>query len=226
MNAGKIVSIILLLATLIGCSNRQSKQTDSKNLLTAIGAEFPLNLGAVNLNDTSSIVSLTEEVFSKIDAVVKEYASTIMWDERYPHTAMDAYINTIRLQAKQHTIYVVLLKHFPMTERLSSVVLFYDNQKNEFVKEGFDLGIYNLYLYYDGKLNPTNLKTEFNIISPELELVDFNLDGIDDFKFTRLIHNGTYNAIETVILTPKGSAFDTLYFEEKSLMNFDLGNGS
>ena len=217
----KTISFILLLITLFGCSNKQSKQTANESLFTAISTEFPLNLGVVDFNDKSKTICLNEEVSLKVDAVVKEFASTILWDERYPHTDMDAYINTICLQAKLYTVYVVLLKHFPMTEKVSSMVLLYDNQKNEFVGEGLNLGIEYLYHFEDGRLNPTNLKTEFNITTPELELTDFNMDGIEDFKFTCLIHNGTYNAIETIVLTTKNSAIDTLYFDEKSLMNIN-----
>ncbi len=214
MNAGKAIGIILLLVTMFSCHNKLAKQAANKGLFIAISAELPLNLGAVDFNDESKTIRLNEEVSSKIDAVVKEYANTIVWDETYPHTDTDAYINTICLQGKQYTVYVVLLKHFPTTERVNSVVLFYDNGKNEFVEGQLNFRIDNLYYFYDGRLNPTNLKTEFNITAPEIELTDFNMDGIDDFKLTRLIHNGTYNAIEIIAITAKNSTIDTLFYDE------------
>ena len=214
----KVAISALLLTALFGCSNRQSGQATDRSVTNAICADFPLNLSEVDLSGTSKSITLSKKVSSKIEAIIKEYAETIVWDSRYPHSDMDTYINTICIPDKLYTVYVVLLKHFPLTEWVVGIALFYDNQKGELVEEVFNMGIGNLYHFYDGRLNPTNLKREFNIISPEIDQIDFNMDGADDFRFTALLHNGTYNAIETIILTVGNSAIDTLYSGKKSLM--------
>lgn len=68
-------------------------------------------------------------------------------------------------------------------------------------------------------LQPSELKQSLKIILPEVELVDYNKDGINDFKFIRLIHNGTYNALQTTILTFHDNKLDTLYFAESAFAN-------
>ena len=218
MKMYKVAISALLLTALFGCSNRQSGQATNRSVNDAISSDFPLNLSEIDLSGTNKTITLSKEVSSKITAIIKEYAETIVWDSRYPHSDMDAYINTICIPDKLYTVYVVLLKHFPLTEWVAGIALFHDNQKGEFVEEAFNMGIGNLYHFYNGRLNPTNLKREFNVISPEIDLVDINMDGEDDFRFTTLLHNGTYNAIETIILTVGNLAIDTLYSGEKSLM--------
>lgn len=112
----------------------------------------------------------------------------------------------------------MLLKHYP-TGVVNSKVLFYDNQKKEYADNVFDFNLWVLYDFDNGKLAPTKLKTKFEITVPEIEVVDFNKDGINDFKFVRLFHNGTINAIHSTILTIKDNKVDTLHFEEKPIRN-------
>ncbi len=127
---------------------------------------------------------------------------------------MDAYISAIRLYDSLQTIYIVLLKHYP-TGAVNSKVLFYDNLKKEFSDNDFDFNLYALYDLDKGKLIPTNLKTELNITAPEIEITDYNKDGINDYKFTRLYHNGTTNAIETTVLKVSDGKVETLDFQQK-----------
>ena len=217
----RITVIISLLIILVGCSNKQSKPMTNKVSLTAISAEFPLHLGEIDFNNKHKEIPLNDDISSKIDLIIKSFSDEIIWDERYPHTYMDAYINTICLQDESYMVYLVLLRYFPTTERVCGIALFYNNQKKEFIEDTFDLGLYSLYYYEDGdRLIPTNLKTELNITSPEIELTDFDMDGVNDYKFTTLIHNGTYNAIERIILSTKNATIDTLYFNERSLLVF------
>ena len=101
------------------------------------------------------------------------------------------------------------------TGYVNSKVLFYDNLKKEFASEAFDFNLFALCRFENGKFIPSNLKTAFKINAPEIELVDANHDGINDFKFTRLYHNGTANSIQKTILTVKNAQIDTLDFDEK-----------
>ena len=57
--------------------------------------------------------------------------------------------------------------------------------------------------------------------TPEIQLVDFNGDGLKDFQFTRLKHNGTYNAIQTTIVGIKNHRIDTLSTTEKVIGSYN-----
>jgi hypothetical protein len=229
----RIFIAIFILTGLFSCTDRQTKnsitQTNevSKNevtfVITAINANLPLRLDKINLEDKNNTIHLNDGIVSKIEKVIKDYAKDFeFYDSTQTYT--DTYINTIRLHDSLWTIYVVLLKHYP-TEELNSRVLFYDNQKKEFLDNTFDFNLWVLYNIDNGKLKPTDLKNHFKINSPEIELIDFNKDKINDYKFVRLWHNGTFNAIHTTILTLSNSKIDTLHFDEKPIGNEELLHG-
>ena len=219
----RILTIIILLTCLFSCSSRKTKNAEIQednsilNLISAIDLKFPLRLNEINLQDKNNAIQLNDGINSKIEETIKEYASKI---EFYDSTQMykDIYINTIRLHDSLQTIFLVLFKHYP-TGYVNSTVLFYDNVDKEFADKTFDFNLWALYDFEEGKLKPTGLKTHFNINTPEIELVDYNKDGINDYKFTRLWHNGTFNVIHTTILTIRNKQLETLHFHELPIGN-------
>lgn len=222
-----------ILTSLFSCTNRQTKNSIeqinevSKNeetfLISAIDAKLPLRLDEINLEDKNNTIQLNDGIVSKIEKVIKDYAKDFEFYDR-SQTYRDTYINTIRLHDRLQTIFVVLLKYYP-TGELNSRVLFYDNQKKEFLNKVFDFNLWALYDFDNGKLKPSDLKTQFKINSPEIEVVDLNKDEINDYKFVRLWHNGTFNTINTTILNVKNGKIDTLHFEEKPIGNEELFHG-
>lgn len=226
----RTLTAIFLLTILFGCSDRQSKKLDVKNddihknsiplIISAIDAKFPLRLDKISLDDKNNTVQLNDGIIAKIEEVVKEYAKDFEFYDS-SQTNKDTHLNTIRLQDSVQTIFLVLLKHYP-TGEINSRVLFYDNQKKEFAESVFDFNLWVLYNFENGKLTPTKLKTDFNITAPEIEIVDFNKDEINDYKLVRLWHNGTFNAIHTTILTVRNNKVETLHFDEKPIRNEEL----
>ena len=199
----------------MGADKTTSLDKETSLDISAIDVTFPLKITEVNFDSKSSIIHLNDGIIAKIEQTVKSYYAIDSVKDN-SQSYKDSYINTIRLHDSLQTIYLVLLKHFP-TGVVNSKVLFYDNQKKEFADKTFDFNLHALYDFDNGKIKPTNLKSDFKITSPEIELVDFNKDGVSDYKFTRLFHNGTFNSIQTTILTIKNSTFDTLNFTEKGL---------
>jgi hypothetical protein len=221
---------IFILTSLFSCTDRQTKNSitqknevsknEETSVITAINANLPLRLDEINLEDKNNTIHLNDGIVSKIEEVIKDYAKDFEFYDS-TQTYKDTYINTICLHDSLQTIYVVLLKHYP-TGELNSRVLFYNNQKKEFVDKAFDFNLWILYNFDNGKLKPTDLKTHFKISTPEIDVVDFNKDKINDYKFVRLWHNGTFNAIHTTILNVRNSKIDTLHFDEKSIGNEEL----
>lgn len=216
---------ILVLIGSFSCSDRQTENSgiqkngfyekETELAITAIDATFPLRLDEINLEAQSNIVHLNDGIVSKIQEVINDYAKDFKFHEGF-QIYKETHINTISLYDSMQTIFLVLLKHYP-TGEVNSRVLFYDNQKEEFLDDVFDFNLWTLYDFDKGKLMPTELKTSFNITSPEIEVGHFNGDGVNDFKFVRLWHNGTFNAIHTTILTIKNNKLDTFHFEEKPI---------
>lgn len=219
----RTILAIFILMSLFCCIERQTNNSHiQKNLIsnnektleiTAINSKFPLRLHKINLENKDNTVSLNDGIVAKIEEVVKDFAKDFEFYDS-SETYKDSYINTIRLHDSSQTIYLVLLKHYP-TGSLNSSVLFYDNESKEFIDKKIDLNLWTLYNYDKGKINPTDLKIKLKISSPEIEIVDFNNDKINDYKIIRLYHNGTFNAIQTTILTVRNNKIDTLLFDEK-----------
>lgn len=221
----RLLFALLILANLFTCSGNQTKSPELTNkgihgnvappIVSVIDAKYPLRLSETNLKDKNKIVQLNDGIVSKIEAIRKEYTKEMAFNDGSA-SFNDIYINTIRLHDSLRTIYLVLLKHFP-TGAVNSKALFYQNSEKVFSEESFDFNLHALYDLNDGQLTPTNLKTYFKLTFPEIELVDFNKDGINDYKFKRLWHNGTSNTIQTTIVTVKNATIDTLYFCETRL---------
>lgn len=211
------ITLIFLLTTWMSCSDKRTENASDQTHqnITAIEAKFPLELEKIDLSKKDNIVHLNDQIRSKIEQTVENYYTNECLPDSL-HTYKDTYINTIRLQDSLQTIFLVLLKHYPF-EEVRSKALFYDNTKKEFADSVCDFRIHALFDFVHGHLEPTNLKTDFEIDTPEIQLVDFDKDGMNDFKFTRLYHNGTFNSIHTAILTVKNSSFDTLDFKEEGL---------
>jgi low affinity Fe/Cu permease len=212
-----LISILTVIQTVSFAQTANKKQNIQKNnnilnTISAIDAKFPLILNKINLQDKNNIIYLNDGINSKIRETIKEYANEIAFYDS-THTYKNIYINTIRLCDSLQTIFVVLFKHYP-TGYVNSKVLFYDNVKKEFADKTFDFNLWALYHFENGEFKPTNLKTDLKITTPEIELVDNDQDGINDFKFVRLWHNGTFNAIHTTILTIRNSQLETILFDE------------
>jgi hypothetical protein len=177
-------------------------------IISIIEAKYPLKLSEINMQDKINDEGPDSEIKDRIaQTLIKYYEDNCAGDSR--HSYPGTYISTIKISDSLYTIYLVLLKHYP-TQAINSKVLFYDNLKNEFINYEYDFNLFALYEYENGKLKPTDLKTDFGINIPEIELVDFDKNGIDDYKFTRLFHNGTFNAIQTTILSISDNSIDTL----------------
>jgi hypothetical protein len=215
----RIPAILFLLAVLSGCSEKKAEPQKALPIQKAaepeiIDATFPF---AITEMDGKNAVRMNDGVQSEIEKIlIDDFAEDFGNDSlaKATITYKDLYIKTVRLHDTQKTIFLVVMKGWP-GNTVYSKALFYDNTTKEFAKDKLFFRLHALYDYTDGKLAPTNLKKTFLPDAPEIERTDFNKDGITDYKFTRLFHNGTANAIETIILNVKNNTLDTLYFNQK-----------
>lgn len=185
------------------------KQEDTFNL-QIIDAHFPLTLQGFNWQKSKNHVSLNDEVENKIESTIKNFYK----ENALPDSLIASHnLATIRLRDSLHTVFLILLK-FPYTSNINGKLLFYDNVEKAFSSEILDYNIFAMYTTKDGKFLESELKKRFNLKTPEIQLIDFNNDGDTDFEFTRLIHNGTFNAIQSTIIGIKNLKVDTLSYKE------------
>jgi hypothetical protein len=210
----RVFIIVTLLIILTSCSRKTDRSQPSVDHIAPIDATFPLRLDEIDLGEMNGVV-LNDAINARITRVVENYYKNECLADSL-HSYKDTYVNTIRFYQRSHTVFLVLVKHYP-SEWLSSKALFYDNAKKEFLDGEFDFKIYAMYDFSNDKITPSRLKTQLKLSSPEIELIDYDKDGIDDFKLVRLYHNGTFNAIHTAILSVANHKIDTLLYKEEGL---------
>ncbi|RYU93798.1 hypothetical protein [Emticicia agri] len=211
----RIIKCVLLLTIFSGCSEVQTPENSFHSRI--INAQLPLKLVDIDWQNQKKILQVNDGIESRIEDTVREYYKAANFLDSLQD---NYYIGAIRLQADFQTIFLVVLRHYP-TGYTNSKVLFYDNDMKEFIPGTFDFNLLALYDNADRKLKISNLKELFKIETPEIQLVDFNGDGFRDFQFTSLKHNGTYNAIQTTIISIKNHKIDTLSTTEKVIGSYN-----
>jgi hypothetical protein len=121
----------------------------------------------------------------------------------------ETYFNTLRIPYDQYDFYLIILKHVP-GNLINSKLLCFDNCSKKFINPIIDFNIHGLYNISGSELKPSNLKVLFKIKGPELEIRNIKNDGKIELQLTRLNHNGTFNALETMKIKIKNNTFDTL----------------
>lgn len=215
------LTIVLLVISVLSCTNQKSTDKVDSNSETksieypdiyAIQTEFPLRLDKLNLNDSSEFCHLSDGKVTRIENEIRKfYFNDCSGDSSEVHFKLkETYVGTILLKDSIVSIYMVILDR--PAGLVTSKILFFDNLKNDFINQQIDFNIHALYNRIDDKLKPSNLKTKFMTETPEIEITDFDGDGINEFKFTRLFHNGTANAIEYLTIKILDNSIDTLEF--------------
>ncbi|MFT3910787.1 MAG: hypothetical protein QM757_11510 [Paludibaculum sp.] len=205
---------IFFIAALLMNANAQTERLMQLPAIGAAKTKFPLFLDKLNEKNVEIGLETDTAVKSKTEAIILSYYfNECAGDSNETNFGLvHVYPGTFVLRDSFITTYLVLLKHKPGDE-LNGKVFFYDNKTKSVIDTVIDFNIYALYDLKKGKPVPSNLKKELKINTPEIELVDYDKDGINDFKFTRLYHNGTANAIETFILKVSNNKVERLSFE-------------
>jgi len=216
----KKLFLLIIFLSLISCNKKKTLlQKESETEFTVIDSKFPLILDKIDFENKENFVQLNDEINSKISKTVTDFYNLESGvDETYKKYfgIKDCYFKTIRLHDKSQTLFFIILKSYPSME-LRSKVLFYDNTSKQFIGKPLDFKIYALYEFTNGKILPTNLKKEFNIETPEIKVTNKNKNGENQFEFTRLWHNGTFNAIETTILKVTETEIDTVSYNKRNI---------
>jgi hypothetical protein len=183
---------------------------------SVIDTKFPLILSELDLQKKEDFIQLNDRIDEKIEMTIHSYYFNECSGDssETDFKVKDIFIGALRLQDKYWTIFVVLFKHFPVGQ-VNSKLLFYNNFSKQFIEEPLDFNIHALYNFENGILKPSNLKNSFKIIVPEIERVNCEKDRESKFRFTRLYHNGTANAIETLVLKVTDNKIDTLNFNRE-----------
>gem|GEM_PF-615627 len=180
--------------------------------ISVIDAKLPISLNDINFNDETNAKHISDGKSAAIENAIEKYYLAEMEGMEDLYSINDFYVNTIALKSGANDVlYWIIFRH--LLGKVNSQLLFYDNSKKEYMDYVHDFNIHALYTLEEEVLKPTDLKKRYLPNHSEVEIVDFDKDGLTDIKLTRLFHNGTANAIEEMIIEVSESQCDTLSFK-------------
>lgn len=185
-----------------------AQQSETHQSLHVLACELPLDLSKVNLKDTKNIVQISEGKIGAIEKVIHDFRMREWGDLPEQYSTDDCYVGTLWLKGGPETLYYIILQH-PVTKDLKAKILFLE--KNKVIEQ-------NLFAMYslDGPgFKKSELFEMLDIEAPQVQLSEVDGDGIEEYTFSRLYHNGTFNALETLIMNVQEPKADTLHFSRK-----------
>jgi hypothetical protein len=171
-----------------------------------IKAAYPFTFKKANIKDSPNFISLNDGSNAKIKEAVQEACNGAPYSQ-------GQHIATFQLRDSHYTLYAVTATGGPTGEP-SAQVLFYNNITNTFLPGSYQYKLFANYNFANSRFEPSGLRKHYKINGPDIEKLDYNHDGITDYKFTRLWHNGTFNALSTTVLSAAKGQIDTLYSKE------------
>ena len=197
-----------------GNHRTHTKKPPSFPYIAAVAHPLPLYLEGYKPYSTRPGIALNGEQVSAIKALILRFYIDDCGggDGERGLKAKDVYMGTMRLRGGPDPVFLVLLKLMPANE-VQGRLLFYDHHTNQFIKDQVDLKLFAMYDLQNGRLVASRLKGLFNIRGPEIAIAGFGKDGRPYYRVRRLFHNGTFNAIQTLVFQIKNQRVDTLSFE-------------
>lgn len=126
----------------------------------------------------------------------------------------DVYFNTVKINTGDYSYYITIFKS---PAPLRATIFAYNNKLDSVLETEVDYKIHAMYDIIGDKMADSNLKKEFNITFPDIELVNGDSNGTSELKIRRLFHNGTINGKETSVYKIEGKRIVRTYF---NLENF------
>ena len=214
-----LLFIILSIFLVIACTKQSEKDT-FKHPATALSlvmpsihpipTSLPLQVEEIDLNDTQKQVEVSEGKTAFIESIIKDYYyNECNGDPRQSFVKVnDTYIGTLWAVDTLTSVFYVILQHPSGT--LNAKIGFYDNVTKQPLASAVDYNIQAAYHLTDGQLQPNKIKNNLLLHQPVLEVLDYNHDGIHDFKISSLANNGSKNTIKTQIFDVTAKQLEVL----------------
>ncbi len=159
--------------------------------INVVATGLPLHLDKIDLNAPQNKVEISDGKIALIEKVVKDY----YYDEcdgdlnQTFIKVKDTYIGTLWAVDTLTSVFYVILRH--PSGKLDAQIAFYDNVTNQPLSSTLRQNIHNMYHIDDGRFIPSELKKKLLQNTPEIEALDYNQDGINDFKISGLRYNNS-----------------------------------
>lgn len=178
--------------------------------IKVITAESP-----VILSDIDFPISKREEAPPKVTNRIRKMILNRYFDAGLDSNeslikVSDVYFNTVKVSNGEYSYYVVIFSSPPP---VTSKIFAYNIPSDSVLETEIDYHIDAMYDISD-KLTDSNLKKEFKMSAPDIELINSGSDA-GRLKLRRLFHNGTDNSKETSVYKIEGKRLIRTYFNSE-----------
>lgn len=205
-------TLFLSLVFLGGCAQKHDKVTETHELsrptIRIIEASFPLHLDSVL--GTQAGRSPSPKLDRALHGVVEDfYFNQCVGDSSETWCRLaDALLYTVKLRGRESEYYLMVVQHVPQGF-VSGRLINWDPREERSIAGPADVRFSGMYNVRNGEMQQSNLKKQFKITGPELEIMDTL--GREAIIVRRLWHNGTFNSMERTVLSLDQGRLDTLY---------------
>ena len=209
----KILTILILFSLSPIYSQNTGSYTFHFPEIKVVSAESPVTLSQVNFTGSNS-----ENPPARVNNRIKRIILNNYFDSGFDSSESlikisDVYFNTVRINSGDYSYYIVIFKE---PQPVRATIFAYNNKLDSVLETEIDYKIHAMYDINDNNLTDSNLKKEFNITYPDIELVNTDSNGTGRLKIQRLFHNGTINAKETSIYKIEGKRLVRTFFNVKN----------
>lgn len=212
-------STLLLSLVFIGsCTQKPGKVTETRELsrptIRIIEASFPLYLDSVLVTEAGT--SPSPKLDRALQGLVEDfYFNQCAGDSNETFSRMtDTHLFTVKMHGHESDYYLMVMQQVPQSF-VTGRLIKWDQREERITSGPIDVPLSAMYEVQHGRLQPSNLKTQFKIIGPELEIKDTL--GQESVVVQRLWHNGTFNSNERTVLGFDQDKVDTLYSSRRPI---------
>jgi len=215
---------ILSLIIIGGCDQKPEMVAGTYEMsrpnIRVIEAAFPLYLDSVL--DPQAGTMPSPKLERAIHGVVEDfYFNQCVGDSSETWCRLaDALWYTVKLRGRESEYYLMVVQHVPQGF-VSGRLINWEPREERSIAGPADVRFSGMYNVRNGELQQSNLKKQFKITGPELEIMDTL--GREAIIVRRLWHNGTFNSMERTALSFDQGRLDTLF---SSLSPFSTEPGS
>lgn len=185
----------------------------SRPAIRIIEASSPLYLDSVQMMDAGSAPS--QQLDRALQGVVADfYFNECHGDSGETFFRMsEAVLFTLKVPAHSGDYILMIVRH--PEGMVNGRLVKWDREAECIIAGPAEVKLFALYEVRNGDLEKSNLKEQFRITAPELEIMDTL--GREAIVVQRLQHNGTFNAMERLVLDLSDGRIDTLSFVQRPL---------
>lgn len=210
----QLTKLAFIVCLFFACKNKNAKTSTNHHFealtLKAQALDSTLCLAHFEVDSLpTSLMPIPNKVAQKSQALIEQRYFELGGDAAQTYfKPKDLFVTLLSHPIKtQYIVYLLILKN-PVDEKVSIHCIGYNSLQDQ-IQNDYLIDFGASYTFRNGRFQAANLIQKY---MPK-NCIEFNHQA--HIKLSKLVHNGTYNAQQTLILALDSEKLDTIFFEEK-----------